>query len=130
MATNVKSAIPSSATHPGEVLKRELQERNLKQKDFANIIGMAPSNLSALIKGKRNVTKEIALKLEDACGVPFQVWMNLQANYDYDVARLANKDKHNTDTKSQLVINIDDVSILPHLKSILNNLKGVSIANP
>lgn len=72
MATNAKSIIPAVATHPGSVLKRELKARGIKQKDFAEAIGMPASNLSALIKGNRNITESIAIKLEEALGIPYQ----------------------------------------------------------
>ena len=83
MATNAKSIIPAVATHPGSVLKKELKARGIKQKDFAEAIGMPAPNLSELIKGKRNITESIAIKLEEALGIPFQNWMNLQNRYHY-----------------------------------------------
>lgn len=83
MATNVKPIIPATATHPGSVLKKELKARGIKQKDFADVIGMPAPNLSELIKGKRNITEAIAIKLEEALGIPFQNWMNLQNRYYY-----------------------------------------------
>jgi len=83
MVTNAKPIIPVIATHPGCVLKKELKARGIKQKDFAKVIGMSAPNLSELIKGKRNVTESIAIKLEEALGIPFQNWMNLQNRYHY-----------------------------------------------
>lgn len=86
MATNAKDITAAHATHPGSVLKSELQARGIKQKDFAKVIGMPAPNLSELIKGKRHVTESIAIKLEEALGIPFQTWMNLQNRCHY-VAR-------------------------------------------
>lgn len=85
MATNARSIIPAVATHPGSVLKKELKARGIMQKDFAKTIGMPAPNLSELIKGKRNITEAIAIKLEEALGIPFQNWMNLQNRYHYVV---------------------------------------------
>lgn len=79
------SIIPAVATHPGSVLKKELKARGIKQKDFAKTVGMPAPNLSELIKGKRNITEAIAIKLEEALGIPFQNWMNLQNRYHYVV---------------------------------------------
>lgn len=87
MATNAKDIIPAHATHPGSVLKSELQARAIKQKDFAQAIGMPAPNLSELIKGKRRFTEAIAIKLESALNIPFQTWMNLQNRYDYVAKR-------------------------------------------
>lgn len=83
MATNAKYIIPAVATHPGSVLKKELKARGIMQKDFAKVIGMPAPNLSELIKGKRNITEAIAIKLEEALGIPFHNWMNLQNRYHY-----------------------------------------------
>lgn len=83
METNAKPIIPAVATHPGTILKKELKARGIKQKDFAAAIGMPAPNLCELIKGKRNVTESIALKLEEVLGIPFQNWMNLQNRYFY-----------------------------------------------
>lgn len=85
MATNAKTIIPAVATHPGSVLKKELKARGIMQKDFAKIIGMPAPNLNELIKGKRNITEAIAMKLEESLGIPFQNWMNLQNRYHYVV---------------------------------------------
>lgn len=85
MATNAETIIPAMATHPGRILKKELQARGIKQKDFAVTIGMPAPNLSELIKGKRNITESIAIKLEEALGIPYTHWMNLQNRYHYVV---------------------------------------------
>ena len=78
------------AVHPGEILKAELKERKIKQKDFARQIGMEASHLSALIHGVRNVTATIASKRENGLGIPASLWMSLQGQYN-----LAKKPKSN-----------------------------------
>ncbi|MDE7074313.1 MAG: HigA family addiction module antidote protein [Odoribacter sp.] len=83
MATKDNNLIPAIATHPGSVLQCELRERGIKQKDFAKTLGMPAPNLSELIKGKRHMTEAIAMKLEEALGISFQTWMNLQNRYHY-----------------------------------------------
>lgn len=95
MATNAKDIIPAYATHPGSILKRELQARGIKQKDFAQAIGMPAPNLSELIKGKRHITEAIAIKLEKALGIAFQTWINLQSRYHYVAKRNEELDSAN-----------------------------------
>lgn len=92
MATNANDIIPAHATHPGSVLKRELQARGIKQKEFAKAIGMPAPNLSEIIKGRRNISESIAIKLEEALGIPFQAWINLQSRYNYVERRRADLD--------------------------------------
>lgn len=85
METKNEYRVPFIATHPGTVLKLELDERNIKQKDFAKTIGMLPSHLNEIIKGKRGISLPIANKLEKALHISTMSWMNLQNNYDYDI---------------------------------------------
>lgn len=75
--------VPFAIAHPGEILGEELKERGIKQKDFAKQIGMQPTHLNSLIKGKMDISEKIACKLEAALGISFTDWMNLQANYHY-----------------------------------------------
>lgn len=91
MATN--RSIPFKATHPGYILKEELKERGIKQNEFSKTIGVAPSNLNEVIKGKRNVTPELALKLEKHLDVPSGLWLRLQSQYECDLIRIAERDK-------------------------------------
>ena len=42
--------IPSKAIHPGSILMCELEERGIKQNDFAKAIGMEASHFNSLIK--------------------------------------------------------------------------------
>ncbi len=88
METSSKHIIPAIATHPGSILKRELEERGLQQKDFASLIDVELSNLSALLNGKCNVTIDIAQKLESVLSIPSKHWMKLQANYESDLAKI------------------------------------------
>ena len=92
--------------HPGEHLREELKERKIKQKDFANEIGMETSHLSALIHGKRNITPAIATRLEQALGISARLWMDLQTQYNLDKAYMDLKESEALHT-SQLVYGYD-----------------------
>ncbi len=72
------------ATHPGGILKEELRERGISQKELAETMGVQRSHLNELIKGTRDMTMTMAEKLERALGIRAVLWMNLQAQYDYD----------------------------------------------
>lgn len=84
--------IPFKATHPGSVLKDELAYRGIKQKEFAIAIGMQPSNFNEVIKGKRPISKELAIKIGEQLGMPGSIWLNLQHNYEEDLLRIAERD--------------------------------------
>ncbi|HYG37595.1 MAG TPA: HigA family addiction module antitoxin [Cytophagales bacterium] len=68
--------------HPGVVLSDELEAKKLTKSAFAMKIGMYPSHFSDIIKGKRNVTASIALKLEKELGISAEFWLGLQMDYD------------------------------------------------
>lgn len=82
---------PYQATHPGEVLKDELKARDIRQKDFACDIDMQPTMLNEIIKGKRSVTADIALLLEEALDIAADFWLNFQNQYDLDQARIRDR---------------------------------------
>lgn len=73
--------------HPGVILKRELDGRGLKQRDFANEIQISYSQFNEIIKGKRNITADLAILLEAALGSEALFWLNYQAIYDINKSR-------------------------------------------
>jgi len=73
--------------HPGSILLDEIEARLHKQKDIARKIGISPSMLSDLIHGRRNISAELALKLERAFNISAMFWLNFQNKYDLDIAR-------------------------------------------
>ena len=91
---NKKNLTPFVATHPGEMIKDELKERGMTQKQLASATNIKPSVLSETINGKRSVSLSVAVALEKALGIPADVWMNLQTQYDLDTANIAERDNH------------------------------------
>ncbi len=87
-----KVLIPLAATHPGELLKEELKERGLSQKRLSEMTDVKASVISEVISGKRSVSLNMAVALEKALGIPAEMWMNLQTQYDLDSAGIAKRD--------------------------------------
>jgi HTH-type transcriptional regulator/antitoxin HigA len=92
METRNERVTPFKAVPPGAVLKEELEEREISQKEFSEMIEMRPSHLNELIKGKRSVTVPIAQKLEQALGIRAHFWLNMQTNYELDVKAIQERD--------------------------------------
>lgn len=88
MATKSNRLIPARAIHLGEILREELQERGIRQKDFAQTIGVQATHLNEFIKGKRNLNENLAMKLESQLGIPFKTWMSLHNGYMYECKAL------------------------------------------
>jgi len=89
---NKKVLTPFVTTHPGEMLKDELKERGMTQKQLAVETGIKPSVLSETINGKRSVSLSVAVALEKALDIPADIWMNMQTQYDLDSANIAERD--------------------------------------
>lgn len=74
--------------HPGYIILNELKARNIKNKSsFALECKIYPTHFSDILKGKRGINAEIALKLQDALGIDAEFWMRVQAYYDLMLAR-------------------------------------------
>lgn len=59
----------------------------------AKAIGAAPIAISEIIRSKRGVSAEMALKLGRLFGVSAELWMGIQADYDLEIARHRNEEK-------------------------------------
>lgn len=88
---NKDTLIPFQATHPGVLLDDELKSREMNQKDFAIEIGMQRTMLNEILKGKRPVTADVALLLENALKIPADYWLKFQSQYELDKARIKEK---------------------------------------
>lgn len=77
----------SVAVHPGEILKDEIEESGFKKSFIAEKLGILPNHLSEIFKGKRNITAELALKLEEALEIEAEFWLRMQARHDLTVVR-------------------------------------------
>lgn len=73
--------------HPGEVLKEEfLDEYEMSQNQLATATGMTPQRVGQIVLGKRSVTADTALRLACFFDTTPEFWLNLQAQYDLEVA--------------------------------------------
>ncbi len=72
--------------HPGLVLAELLDELAISQADLSRAIGVSPMRVSHLVKGKRPVTADLALRLGRRFRQSPQYWLNLQSRYDLDRA--------------------------------------------
>jgi HTH-type transcriptional regulator/antitoxin HigA len=73
--------IPFLNIGPGEFIKEELETRNWKQEDLAEILGMSLKSVNKLIMNKQAITTVTAKLLSRVFGQSPQYWMNLDTNY-------------------------------------------------
>ena len=78
---------PFRPVHPGELLKDELEYRNLSQKAVAEQLELPYTAFNEILNGKRPVTTDFALFMEAALGIPAYILVGMQTDYNLQVAR-------------------------------------------
>lgn len=74
--------------HPGEILLEEfLKPLGLSQYRLAKATHVYPRKINEIVQGKRAITADTALRLGRFFGTSAEVWMNLQAHYELELAR-------------------------------------------
>lgn len=74
-------------THPGEVLKDEIEERGISQRQLAESMGLTYSVVNEILNARRSLTAKTALMFEAALDVPADSLMYLQTKYNLQTAR-------------------------------------------
>ena len=78
---------PYKPTHPGEVLKEEIEYRGISQRKLAVQMGISYSVLNEMLNCKRPVTTEYALLFEAALGIEAGIFIRMQADYNMQTAK-------------------------------------------
>ncbi len=73
--------------HPGEHLKEFMDDFGLTMNQLAKAIRVSPNRVTAIVHGTRGITAETAMRLARYFGTSVEMWMNLQARYEMEVAR-------------------------------------------
>ena len=79
--------MPSEPVHPGTLLKEEIEYRGISQKQLAQQMCVSYSVLNEILNGKRPVSIEYALYLEAVLGIDAQLWIQMQADYNLQMAK-------------------------------------------
>jgi addiction module HigA family antidote len=74
-------------THPGEVLRDEIEYRGISQKKLAEQMGMSYSVVNEILNGHRPLTEINAILFEAALGVEADTLMRLQLKYNMQLIR-------------------------------------------
>lgn len=84
IANNLMPHIP---THPGDVLKEEIEFRGLSQRQLAAKIGVSYTQLNEVLNCKRPINTELALLIEAALGISAEPLLNMQTRYNLQMAK-------------------------------------------
>jgi antitoxin HigA-1 len=68
--------------HPGEVISDILEDLEMTQTKFAEILGVSRRSVNEIIQGRRPITVDMAIRIGKALGNGPQLWLNLQQKVD------------------------------------------------
>ena len=71
-----------SAIHPGEHLADAIAGLGITAAQLARDIAVPPNRISGILRGRRAITADTALRLARYFGTSAEFWMNLQQIYD------------------------------------------------
>lgn len=76
--------------HPGEILLEEfMRPIGLSQNRLAMDLTVPVKRINAVVRCRRPITADLALRLSKYFKTSVEFWVNLQNHYDLDVARMA-----------------------------------------
>ena len=101
--SNMERTTYRMPTHPGDVVKEELEERGISQKEFASRTGISYTMLNEILNSKRPITSEIALVIEAALGINPELLINMQSRYNMVQARMKPAIESNLLTSARFV---------------------------
>lgn len=74
--------------HPGEILREEfMRPLGLSSNALARAIDVTPARLNEIVRERRGISADTALRLARYFGSSVELWMNLQRRYDVECAR-------------------------------------------
>ncbi|MEG4504787.1 HigA family addiction module antitoxin [Microcoleus sp. F6_B4] len=68
--------------HPGEVISDVLEDMEMTQTRFAEILGVSRRSVNEIVLGQRPITVDMAIRIGKALGNGPQLWLNLQQKVD------------------------------------------------
>ena len=73
--------------HPGEFLADELEEIKITATELSRQVDVPANRISQIVRGKRDISADTALRLGQFFGTGPELWLNLQKAYDLDKAK-------------------------------------------
>ena len=88
IANNIE---PYEPTHPGEILKDEIEYRGISQRKLASAMDVPYTLLNEVLNGKRPVNTEFALLIEAVLDLPAEPLLKMQARYNMLITKRNSK---------------------------------------
>ena len=81
-----------SPVHPGEILREEIDERDLSANALAQALHIPANRITAILNGQRGVTADTAHRLALYFGTTPEFWLNLQKTWELRRAEIEAED--------------------------------------
>ena len=108
------------AIPPGETIKEQLSFRSMSQKEFAMRMGLTEKHVTNLLKGRVQLTSNVAMRLESVLGAPAIFWENLEALYREALIKVEEENQMEADTEIAKNLPCSDMvkhGWIPHSKN-------------
>ncbi|OUY07002.1 HigA family addiction module antitoxin [Acinetobacter populi] len=80
--------------HPGEILREDyLVPLDMSANALAKALGVTPARINEIIRERRGVSADTALRLAQYFGGDAQSWLNLQKTYELRIAEIESADR-------------------------------------
>ncbi len=108
---------------PGGLIKIELKERRISQKEFAKAVGVGESHISDILSGRRRITLSLAKKIEELLGIDSKIILDMQTANEIVCKNNGCSDSSELDAKLALNSIDEEVSVKTLLKFLKKRFK-------
>ena len=74
--------VPAVNVHPGEVIREELEFRGISQRELSRRISVSPTIINEMLKGKRQLSTELALPIGAALDIDAEPLIQMQCRFN------------------------------------------------
>lgn len=86
--------------HPGEILREEfIEPLGITPAALARALHVSAPTINDIVRERRNISADVALRLATALGTTAQFWINLQAAYDLRKAEIEKGEEISRDVR-------------------------------
>ena len=81
MSRTTKRIYSDIAIPPGKILLDTIEALSISLDELARRMDRPTQELTSIIKGKKEITADTAVELEEVLGTPAHIWLNLERDY-------------------------------------------------
>ncbi len=86
---------PNWSVHPGELLRRVLERREIRQSELAERTGLTPKHINQIVSENIGISGDVAILLERVLDIDAQFWVRADADYQAYISSLKAREQVN-----------------------------------